>query len=65
MQSGETTNTKAVRGDGDTKFTSTFETSCYRRILDSDNQLEQSSALLRDAQLVDRPHEVVYTSHTV
>lgn len=56
-----------ARGDRDVMFTRTFETSCYDRILDcdashnsSDDQLDiQSSALLRDAQLVDRPHEVM------
>lgn len=57
-------------GDGDAKFAPTFETSCYDRILDvsydaahnSDDQPEedQSVALLRDAELVDRPHEVQY-----
>lgn len=54
-----------LQGGSDAKLTSTFETSCFNRILDCDtaddsnDHLDQSSALLlHDAELVDRPHEV-------
>lgn len=44
-------------GNGGAKPASTFETRCYERVLDCEQQI-QSSALFRDAELVDSPKEV-------
>lgn len=49
---------KAHGGNRGGKSPSMFETRCYDRVLGCEQQ-NQSSALFRDAELVDRPNEVM------
>lgn len=53
--SGESTT--HYRGSGRAEAASTFETSCYERVMDCEAEI-QSSALFRDAEIVDSPKEV-------
>lgn len=58
VQSASGENATAHGGNGGAKPASTFETRCYEKVLGCEQQI-QSSALFRDAELVDSPNEVI------